>query len=52
MPITSSVFPAASYMNFIVSGLILRSLSHFELILEQGDKNDLVSVFCRQIFSQ
>jgi hypothetical protein len=37
--ITCRVFPAPSCTNFRVSGLILRSLIHFELILVQGDKN-------------
>jgi hypothetical protein len=37
IPIASRVFPALSCTNFRVSGLILRSLIHFELILEQGD---------------
>jgi hypothetical protein len=39
IPITSRVFPALSCTNFIVSGLILRSLIHFELILAQGDRS-------------
>jgi hypothetical protein len=38
MPIASSVFPALSCTSFKVSGLILRSLIYFELILVQGDK--------------
>jgi hypothetical protein len=37
--ITSRVFPAGSYTSFRVSGVILRSLIHFELILVQGDKH-------------
>jgi hypothetical protein len=37
--ITSRVFPAHSCTNFRVSGLILRSLIHFDLILVQGDKH-------------
>jgi hypothetical protein len=49
MPIASSVFPALSYTRFKVSGLILRSLMQFELILVQGDSMDLVSVFCMEI---
>jgi hypothetical protein len=38
MPINSSVFPALSYTNFKDSGLILRSLIHFELTLVLGDR--------------
>jgi hypothetical protein len=39
-PITicCSVFPTASWSCFKVSGLILRSLIHFELILVQGER--------------
>jgi hypothetical protein len=37
-PIASSVFPALSYTSFKVSGLILRLLIHFELLV-QGDKH-------------
>jgi hypothetical protein len=33
IPISSRVFPAPSCTNVRVSGLILRSLTHFELIL-------------------
>jgi hypothetical protein len=33
IPITSSVIPVPSCSNFRVSGLIIRSLTHFELIL-------------------
>jgi hypothetical protein len=36
IPISSRVFPALSCSNFRVSGLIFRSLIHFELILLQG----------------
>jgi hypothetical protein len=39
MPIASSVFPALSCINCKVSGIILRSLIYFELILVQGDKH-------------
>jgi hypothetical protein len=39
MPIASSVSPALSCTSFKVSGLILRSLIHFELILVQGEKH-------------
>jgi hypothetical protein len=39
IPIASRVFPALSYTNFKVSGLILRSLIHFELILVQGERH-------------
>jgi hypothetical protein len=39
MPITSSVFLVLSCPNFKVSGLILRSLIHFVLIIVQGDKH-------------
>jgi hypothetical protein len=38
IPITSRGFPAPFCTNFRVSGLILRSLIHFELILLQGDR--------------
>jgi hypothetical protein len=38
LPITSRVFPALSCTNVRVSGLIFRSLTHFELILVHGDK--------------
>jgi hypothetical protein len=37
IPITSGVFPALSCTNFRISGMILRSLIHVELILVQGD---------------
>jgi hypothetical protein len=49
MTIVSSVFPDFSYTSFKVSGLILRSLIHFELILYRVTNTDLVSVFCRLI---
>jgi hypothetical protein len=39
IPISSRVFPVPSSSNFRVSGLILRSLIHFELILVQGDRH-------------
>jgi hypothetical protein len=38
IPICSSVFPTASWSCFQASGLILRSLIHFELILVQGKR--------------
>jgi hypothetical protein len=40
IPISSRVFPAPSCSNFRVSGLIFRSLIHFELILVQGDRHE------------
>jgi hypothetical protein len=39
IPIASRVFPALSCTNFRVSGLIFKSLIHFELILVQGDRH-------------
>jgi hypothetical protein len=39
IPVSSTVFPASSFTNFRVLGLILRSLIHFELILVQGDRH-------------
>jgi hypothetical protein len=39
MPTASSVFPNLFCTSFKVSGLILSSLIHFELILVQGDKH-------------
>jgi hypothetical protein len=39
IPISSSVFPPSSCSNFRVSGLIFRSLIHFELILVQCDRH-------------
>jgi hypothetical protein len=39
IPISSKVFPAPSCTNFRVSGLIFKSLIHFELILVQGDRH-------------
>jgi hypothetical protein len=39
MPINFNVFPALSCTNFKVSGLILRSLMHFELIHVQGERH-------------
>jgi hypothetical protein len=38
MSICSSEFPTASWHCFKVLGLILRSLIHFDLILEQGER--------------
>jgi hypothetical protein len=39
MPIASSVFSALFCTRFKISGIILRSLIYFELILVQGDKH-------------
>jgi hypothetical protein len=39
MPINSSVCPALSCTSFKISGLILGSLSHFQLILVQGERH-------------
>jgi hypothetical protein len=39
IPICSSVFPTVSGSCFKVSGLILRSMIHFELILVQGERH-------------
>jgi hypothetical protein len=39
IPNSSRVFPAPSCNNFRVSGLTLRSLIRFELILVQGDRH-------------
>jgi hypothetical protein len=39
IPITSRFFPTLSCTNFRVSGLILGSLIHFELILVEDDKH-------------
>jgi hypothetical protein len=39
IPIASRIVPALFCTNFGVSGLILGSLIHFELILVQGDKH-------------
>jgi hypothetical protein len=47
IPISSRVFPAPSCTNFRVSGLILRFLIHFELILYRVIDMDLVSVSYR-----
>jgi hypothetical protein len=47
MPINVSVFPALSCTNFQVSGLTLRSLIHFELILVQGEKDMDLFPACR-----
>jgi hypothetical protein len=38
MPTCSSVCPILSYSTFTVSDLILRSLSHFEWIIVQGER--------------
>jgi hypothetical protein len=38
MPISSSVFPTLSCTTFEVSGLILRSLIHFELVLVRDER--------------
>jgi hypothetical protein len=37
MPINSNVFPALFYTSFKVSGFMIRSLIHFELMLAQGE---------------
>jgi hypothetical protein len=39
IPIVYTVFPALSYTNCRVLGLILSSLIHFELMLVQEDKH-------------
>jgi hypothetical protein len=39
IPIASRVFPAIFWPSFRVTDLILRSLTHSELILVQGDKH-------------
>jgi hypothetical protein len=39
IPIASRVFLAPSCTNFRVSGLMVRSLIHFELILVQSDRH-------------
>jgi hypothetical protein len=39
MPISSNVFPAYSCTSFKVSGLIIRSLIDFEVILVQGERH-------------
>jgi hypothetical protein len=39
IPIGSRVFPAPSCSNFTVSGLVFKSLIHFELVLVQGDRH-------------
>jgi hypothetical protein len=51
IPLASRASPSFSYTTFKVLGLILRSLTHFELIRVQDANMDLVSVFCRQISS-
>jgi hypothetical protein len=45
LPIASSVFSALPCSNFKVSGLILRSLIHFELILTQGGSHGSSLIF-------
>jgi hypothetical protein len=45
MSIASSIFSALSCASFKVSGLILRSLIHFELILVQGYKHGSSFIF-------
>jgi hypothetical protein len=45
IPITSRVFPTLSCTNFSVSGLILMSLIHFELINDSFKGNLNISVF-------
>jgi hypothetical protein len=45
IPITSRVFSFPSCTDFRVSGLILRYLIHFELILVQGDKHRSIFTF-------
>jgi hypothetical protein len=39
IPISSRVFPDLFCINLRISGLILRSLIHFELLLVQGDQH-------------
>jgi hypothetical protein len=39
MSINSNVFTALSCTSFSISGLILRSLIHFKLILVQGERH-------------
>jgi hypothetical protein len=45
------VFPTVSWSCFKVSSLILRSLTHFELIWYRIKYRDLISVFCMWISS-
>jgi hypothetical protein len=45
IPIRSRVFPASSYSNFRVLGLILTSFIHFESILVQGDRCGFSFIF-------
>jgi hypothetical protein len=54
IPICSSVFPTACWNYFKVSGFLLRSLIHFELILVQGERQGSnFSLLCMDIqFSQ
>jgi hypothetical protein len=49
IPICSSVFSTASWNCFKTSGLTLRSLIHFELILVWVKDKDLVSVFYMRV---
>jgi hypothetical protein len=39
MPVASSIFPALFSTSYKVSGLILRSLVHFEKILVQSERH-------------
>jgi hypothetical protein len=39
LPVNSNVLPVFSCTSFRVSGLILKSLIHFELIFVQGDRH-------------
>jgi hypothetical protein len=50
VPIASRLFPAPSCTNARVSGLILRSLIHFELILVQRDKHGSSFSSYRRLF--
>jgi hypothetical protein len=52
--VASRVFLAISYTNFRVSGLILRSLIHFELMLVQDDRHGSSFSFLQadNLFSQ
>jgi hypothetical protein len=54
IPISSRVFLVPSFSNFRVSGLIFRSLIHFELLLVQGDRHGSSFSFLETIkhFSQ
>jgi hypothetical protein len=48
IPTCFRVFLAPSYSNFRVSGLIFRSLIHFELIVVQGDRHGSSFSFLRK----